>query len=211
MHERLKKSGVGHFKDADIEFALNAPYAKGDPEKAYEVLLLLEESEEGIVKDYNPNIKMLGAVNRNNVSCYLDATLFAMFAKLDSFEGILYNTFEDEPRKKLATLMRLWVNTLRVGRLVTIDIVRGPWLNVGPANVDDYADKATTRSHCSLRLGRCCRRWPARCVRGLCIHHRDPTTTNVDTQNGHFSHGQGRGRFRSQICTGTPTCRRHSR
>lgn len=103
---------------------LNAAYAKGDPEKAYDVLVLLEESEEGIIKEYNPNIKLLGAVNRDGVSCYLDSVLFAMFARLGSFEAILYNTFEDEPRKRLATLLRLWVNTLRVGKLITTDIVR---------------------------------------------------------------------------------------
>ena len=197
LSKRLEKSGVGHFKDADIEYALNAPYAKGDPEKAYQVLVLLEESEEGIVKDYDPNIKMLGAVNRNNVSCYLDATLFAMFAKLDSFEGILYNTFEDEPRKKLATLLRLWVNTLRVGRLVTVDIVRDCLQRMDYTDIDVYADKAVARSDSSVRL-ECCRGWrPARRIRGFCFHHRDPTAAHVDSQNGHFPHRQGRGRFGS--------------
>ena len=103
---------------------LNAAYAKGDTEKAFDLLVLLEESEQGIIKDYDPNVKLLGAINRDGVSCYLDSVLFAMFARLGSFEAILFNNFEDEPRKRLATLLRLWVNTLRVGKLITTDIVR---------------------------------------------------------------------------------------
>ena len=85
--------------------------------------MLLEESEEGIIKNYDPNIKLLGAVNREGVTCYLDALLFAMFARLGSFEAMLYKNFEDAPGR-LATLLRLWVNTLRLGKLITTDIVR---------------------------------------------------------------------------------------
>ena len=92
-------------------------------DKAYELITLLQESEEGIIKSYNPNIKMLGAINRQGVTCYLDALLFAMFARLGSFEAMLYDNFEDTPRKQLATLLRLWVNILRAGELVTVDIV----------------------------------------------------------------------------------------
>lgn len=91
--------------------------------KAYELLMLLEESEEGIIQKYDSNIKLLGAINREGVTCYLDALLFAMFARLDSFEAMLYKNFEDVPRKHLATLLRLWVNTLRAGKLITTDIV----------------------------------------------------------------------------------------
>lgn len=102
---------------------LNAPYSKGDPEKAYDIIVLLEESESGIIKEYNPNIKLLGAVNREGVSCYLDSVLFAMFARLGSFEAILYHSFQDEAKRRLATLLRLWVNILRAGKLITTEIV----------------------------------------------------------------------------------------
>lgn len=115
--------GITNFKEPDISYVLNAAYAKGDSEKAFDLLVLLEESEEGIIKDFDPSVKLLGAVNREGVSCYLDSVLFAMFARLGSFEAILFNNFEDEPRKRLATLLRLWVNTLRVGKLITTDIV----------------------------------------------------------------------------------------
>lgn len=90
---------------------------------AISLLLLLEDSIEGIIRNYTPNTKLLGAENRNGVTCYLDALLFAMFARLDCFEAILYKSFNDEPRRKLAILLRFWVNMLRSGRLITTDIV----------------------------------------------------------------------------------------
>ena len=86
--------------------------------------MLLQESEEGIIKSYDPKVKLLGAVNREGVTCYLDALLFAMFARLGSFEAMLYNNFEEVNKKRMATLLRLWVNTLRLGKLITTDIVR---------------------------------------------------------------------------------------
>lgn len=98
--------------------------ASGDVEKAYELILLLEESEEGLIKPYDSDVKLLGAVNRESVTCYLDALLFAMFARLGSFEAMLYKQTEDESRKRLANLLRLWVNMLRAGKLITVDIVR---------------------------------------------------------------------------------------
>jgi len=85
--------------------------------------LLLEDTYEGVLRSYNPNTKLLGAVNREGVTCYLDALLFAMFARLDSFEAMLYNSLEDPARKKLAGILRLWVNLLRTGRLISTDVV----------------------------------------------------------------------------------------
>ena len=120
---RLLGLGITNFKAPDIEYVLKTAYAEGDAEKAFDLLVLVEDSENFIVRDYDPEVKLLGAVNRHNVTCYLDATLFAIFARLDSFEVILYNTFDDEPRKRLSTLLRLWVNSLRMGKLITVDIV----------------------------------------------------------------------------------------
>lgn len=61
------------------------------------------------------------------VTCYLDSVLFAMFSRLDFFEAILYKPFTDhnDPRRKLAIILRLWVNMLRSGKLITTDIVSG--------------------------------------------------------------------------------------
>lgn len=66
----------------------------------------------------------MGAINRENVTCYLDSLLFAMFARLGSFEPMLYTTFDDEPRRRLSTLIRLWVNMLRSGKLIQTDITQ---------------------------------------------------------------------------------------
>jgi hypothetical protein len=107
-----------------MQYALRSKFADSDPDKAVELLTILEDSSTGILRDYNPNVKLLGAENRRGVTCYLDALLFAMFARLDCFEAILFNTFNDEPRRNLALVLRLWVNMLRSGVLITTDIVR---------------------------------------------------------------------------------------
>jgi len=122
--QRLSRVSISTFKEADVAYVLAGAYASGDSDKAYELLLLLEDSEEGIIQSYNPNVKLLGAINREGVTCYLDALLFGMFARLGNFEAMLYKSFDDPPRKRLATLLRLWVNTLRAGKLITTDIVR---------------------------------------------------------------------------------------
>jgi hypothetical protein len=102
---------------------LQSKYADGDENKAFELLLIVKDSMDGIVRPYDPNVHMLGAENRGNVTCWLDSLLFAMFARLGSFEPILYTKFDDEPRRQLATLIRLWVNMLRTGKLIQTDLV----------------------------------------------------------------------------------------
>jgi len=121
---RLEKLGVTTFEEADITYVLHSTYASGDAEKAYDLILLLEESEQGLIRPYDSDVKLLGAVNRESVTCYLDALLFAMFARLKSFEAMLYKDFEEDSKRRLTTLLRLWVNMLRAGRLITVDIVR---------------------------------------------------------------------------------------
>ncbi|KAL9103494.1 MAG: hypothetical protein Q9163_001450 [Psora crenata] len=124
IQQHLLHAGITTFKDADISYILATPFSSGEIDRAYELLILLADSERGLIRSYDPTIKLLGAVNREGVTCYLDALLFAMFARLGSFEAMLYNNFEDEPRKRLATLLRLWVNTLRAGKLITTDITK---------------------------------------------------------------------------------------
>ncbi|KAI6854584.1 cysteine proteinase [Hortaea werneckii] len=118
--ERLRHFGYDFLVEANVEYALWA--YSGDAEAAFRYLVLLQDTVEGIVKPYDPDTKLQGAVNRDSVTCYLDALLFAMFARLDSFEAMLYDNFEDLPRRKLAGLLRIWVNMLRTGRLITTDI-----------------------------------------------------------------------------------------
>jgi hypothetical protein len=78
---------------------------------------------DGLIKPYNKEIVMKGAENRENVTCYLDALLFGMFAQMASFETILHNNFDEEPKRRLSFLIRLWVNMLRSGKLIETDVV----------------------------------------------------------------------------------------
>lgn len=109
-----------------LRFILRSNYAAGDVEKAMELLVLHQKSISGSIISYNPNVNMLGAENRGNVTCYLDALLFAMFAKLEAFECMLKNDLTNEPQRNLAALIRLWVNMLRSGKLIHTDMV---WSN----------------------------------------------------------------------------------
>jgi len=95
-----------------------------DVDKAIEILLLQQDAISGIITSYDPTVRMLGAENRGNVTCYLDALLFAMFAKLEAFECMLkVDVRDDEPRKRLVVLLRLWVNMLRSGKLIDTEMV----------------------------------------------------------------------------------------
>jgi hypothetical protein len=116
----LKITGVD---DVHIRSCLNTRYVDGDVARAVRLIDYQEKAAAGSIVSYNQNVQMLGAENRGSVTCYLDSLLFALFAKLDAFEGMLTTEFDDAPRKKLVTLLRLWVNLLRSGELIHTDIV----------------------------------------------------------------------------------------
>lgn len=120
--ERLRHFGLSNIIEANVEYALHHVAPQDDAEAAFRLLVLLEDTYSGIVKPYDPNIKLLGAVNKQGVSCYLDAVLFSMFVRLDNFEAMLYDNYTDPKQKRLGGLLRLWVNMLRSGRLITTDI-----------------------------------------------------------------------------------------
>ncbi|KAF7588204.1 hypothetical protein BBP40_006023 [Aspergillus hancockii] len=124
LERRIAQLGITGLKEEHFGYALQSPHAQGDIDRAFDLLLLLEDSIEGVIRGYTPSTKLLGAENRQGVTCYLDALLFAMFARLDCFEAILYKPFNDEPRRKLVILLRLWVNMLRSGKLITTDITK---------------------------------------------------------------------------------------
>lgn len=111
-------------KDNNLLWSLRCNFSQGNVDSAYDLLSAMTDASEGIVRPYNPQVKLLGAVNRQGVTCFLDSTLFAMFSRLDSFEAMLYNTFEDRPRNKLSFLLRLWVNLLRAGKLISTDVTK---------------------------------------------------------------------------------------
>ena len=67
-------------------------------------------SEDTIVLDRDNRYRMLGAQNLNGITCFLNATLFAMYCRSDScFDTLLYSAFEG-PIARFATMVRLWVN-----------------------------------------------------------------------------------------------------
>jgi hypothetical protein len=111
-------------QDPQIVYALHSLYASGDLDKAFDLIMSMSNAWEGLLTEYTPGVKLLGAENRKAVTCYLDSILFAMFSRLDSFEAMLYNTFEDNAKNKLAMLIRLWVNLLRSGKLITTDVTQ---------------------------------------------------------------------------------------
>jgi hypothetical protein len=120
--QRLQTAGITKFGEKQAHYVLSR--YPDDPDRAFETLSLASDSFDGILREFDPSVKLLGAENRNMVTCYLDALLFAMFARLDSFEAILFSNFEDEPRKRLAAILRLWVNFLRTGRLIPVVITK---------------------------------------------------------------------------------------
>ncbi|KAL9000006.1 MAG: hypothetical protein Q9169_001251 [Polycauliona sp. 2 TL-2023] len=137
--QRLSNAGITRYKESDISQTLHESSIDGDPEKAFSLMEMYRDSEEGIVKAYDPNIKLLGAVNREGTTCYLDSLLFAMFARSGCFEAMLYAKFDDENIQRLATLLRLWINALRGGRLITTDITKHIQLQLADCGWEDAA------------------------------------------------------------------------
>ncbi|KAI2641884.1 cysteine proteinase [Hypomontagnella submonticulosa] len=122
IRRRIAELDFPNLSDDQLRYVLNSKYSSGDVDKAIELLGLQQMSLSGKIISYNPATHMLGAENRGNVTCYLDALLFAMFAKLESFECMLTNDPTEEPQRKLAALLRLWVNMLRSGKLIETDM-----------------------------------------------------------------------------------------
>jgi hypothetical protein len=60
-------------KAESIQYALRTNYANGDVDKALEMVFLLEDSIQGVIRT-----KLLGAENRAGVTCYLDALLLSL-------------------------------------------------------------------------------------------------------------------------------------
>ncbi|PVH85444.1 cysteine proteinase [Cadophora sp. DSE1049] len=122
VKQRLKQEGLTDVKEEHINFALGSHNADGSVEKAVQMLLIFQQSLEGVIKPYSPDVYMRGAINRNAVTCYIDSLLFSMFARLDSFEPIILRGFEQEPKRRLAAILRVYVNMLRQGILIHTDI-----------------------------------------------------------------------------------------
>ncbi|ETS80203.1 hypothetical protein PFICI_07732 [Pestalotiopsis fici W106-1] len=120
--KRLAELDIENVRKDHVTFALHSQFAAGDVDKAVEIMQLQRKTYSGTIIPYDPNVHMVGAVNRGMVTCYLDALLFAMFAKLEAFECMLTTELSGEPQKRLAGLLRLWVNLLRSGKLIHTDM-----------------------------------------------------------------------------------------
>lgn len=108
---------------------LKSPFTQGDLNKTYYLIRMFQVSSAGLFltnsryDKLNHTIKFLGAENWDNVMCYLDALLFAMFANLESFEPILFlPNHSDYLLNQLLALLRVYVSLLRSGNLITTDI-----------------------------------------------------------------------------------------
>ncbi|KAF7541359.1 hypothetical protein G7Z17_g11970 [Cylindrodendrum hubeiense] len=122
---RLDELNITDVTADHINDIMATKFADGDPKKTVEFIDMEQKAAAGIISPYDPSIDMVGAENRGNVTCYLDALLFAMFSKIDAFECMLKTDFpEDDSRAKLVTLLRMWVNMLRTGKLIHTDLTK---------------------------------------------------------------------------------------
>ncbi|PHH79045.1 hypothetical protein CDD82_2694 [Ophiocordyceps australis] len=120
--DELDVTGVSTEHIRDI---LTTSFANGDAARTADFIDIETKAQAGVIVPYDPDVRMLGAENRSSVTCYLDALLFAMFSKLDAFECMLKNEFpHDDPRDRLVTLLRIWVNMLRTGKLIHADLTK---------------------------------------------------------------------------------------
>lgn len=108
---------------------LKSPFTQGDILKTFYMIRFYQVSgdglfitNEGMDKLGHP-IRFVGAENWENVMCYLDALLFSMFANLESFEPMLFlSNQHNYLTNQLAGLLRVYVNLLRSGNLITTDL-----------------------------------------------------------------------------------------
>ncbi|EOD46448.1 putative ubiquitin c-terminal hydrolase family protein [Neofusicoccum parvum UCRNP2] len=64
ISQRLAAHGITTLKDPQIIYALRSRITNGDLKEALELLVIFEDSIEGILREYNPSTKLLGAENR---------------------------------------------------------------------------------------------------------------------------------------------------
>ncbi|KAK0383380.1 hypothetical protein NLU13_9293 [Sarocladium strictum] len=125
VQHRLKELHIVDVSDDHIRDILATNLASGSATRAADFIDMEQKASAGILVNYDPSVHLLGAVNRHAVTCYLDALLFSMFVRLDSFECMLKNDFPPEdPKQKLVQLLRVWVNMLRSGKLIETDLTR---------------------------------------------------------------------------------------
>ncbi|PFH57366.1 hypothetical protein XA68_15155 [Ophiocordyceps unilateralis] len=125
IQRRLDQLNIAGVSSDHIRDIMATKFVDGDPTRAASFIDIEQKAEAGIIVSYDPSVPLLGAENRDGVTCYLDALLFAMFSKLDAFECMLNNDFPpDDPTFRLVNLLRIWVNMLRSGYLIHSDLTK---------------------------------------------------------------------------------------
>lgn len=136
IYERMEASGVSRevMIHENVVVALECNYCNGSVDKTVELLLFFNDAVNGkllpITHTGEKGVRynqLVGANNRNGVTCYLDTLLFSMFARLESFEPMLTKQFDlnsDPAKVSLSIFLRLYVNMMRSGKLITTDITR---------------------------------------------------------------------------------------
>lgn len=122
-------------------------FANGDPAKAVVLAFALRDAEDMIVVELSPSY-LLGAENVRGTTCYLDALLFAMFSRsFPIFDTLLYHQGPDQRANRLAVNLRIFVNLLRSGYLVThdlVDMLRKSIADCGWADAQSSAQQDTS-------------------------------------------------------------------
>ncbi|KAL5615633.1 uncharacterized protein BROUX77_001470 [Berkeleyomyces rouxiae] len=120
---RLLELGLPSAPPCVIRTTMESMFSNQNIDKTVRYLQIQNMAVKGEIPPYNPNVVMQGSRNRNGVTCYLDALLFAMFAKLDAFEYMLQGDIQDEEKRNLALLLRVFVTMLRSGELIQPDLI----------------------------------------------------------------------------------------
>ncbi|KAG0361809.1 hypothetical protein BC939DRAFT_440564 [Gamsiella multidivaricata] len=140
---------AGHRADEDTAEYLLGSY-QWDIDQTMQYCQDLVQAVQGTLVPVQQEVQLTGAVNDQMTSCYIDALLFAMFARLSVFEGLLNVNLDAEcdsdsdgssetggdSRKEeekqeallhthlLQTWLRMFVNQLRSGRLIQAHVVK---------------------------------------------------------------------------------------
>lgn len=103
-----------------IKRVLRGRYADGDPGKALDLLVMIEDSNDGIVARVKSDAetKLVGAENHGGTTCYLDTLFFAMFAKIDAFEVVLESFCLHPSNVKVSYWLSFMRNSLTTGYLI---------------------------------------------------------------------------------------------
>lgn len=113
---------------------LKLPFVDGDVIRAFHYIRHFQLAGEGYFLTNSPVDKLgrqiiyQGAENWENVMCYLDALLFAMFANMESFEPILFISNQHSSHQdnklvnQLSGLLRVYTTLMRLGNLITTDL-----------------------------------------------------------------------------------------